>query len=115
MLNRELEEGSNNTNTTHIDVRQFTLFTCINNNYCFLKKISHFQTTAIFETLDNILSDNNHISYQILQSVGVGSEAVLYTTEAYGLYAARELKQSLSVAGRERSVHLTGENLCEKI
>ena len=64
--------------------------------------------------MDNILSDNNHISYQIMQSVGVGSEAVLYTTEAYGLYAARELKQSLSVAGREHSVHLTGENLREK-
>ena len=69
------------------------------------------QATAIFEVLDNILSESNQASFDSLQEMGeVGSQAVLNNTETFGLYAARVLDQQM---GTGQTVNITGENMSQ--
>jgi hypothetical protein len=66
--------------------------------------------TVIFEALDNILSESNQASFESLQDVGVGSEAVLMNAESFGLYAARILALDQE-SGHRQTINITGENM----
>ena len=60
----------------------------------------------MFNLLDNILTDNNRISYYSLQkSGGVGSEGVLNNVEQYALYVAQIVEQqNTSIVGKNIGV-----------
>ena len=64
------------------------------------------EATVIFEALDNILSESNQASFDSLQEVGVGSQAVLRNAESFGLFAARVLAGD----GPGQLVTLAGKN-----
>ena len=66
--------------------------------------------TVIFETIDNILSERNQASFDSLQEVGVGSQAVLMNAESFSLYAAQVLAMDESMEPGQ-VVNITGENL----
>ena len=68
------------------------------------------QATVIVETLDNILSESNQESFDSLQEVGVGSQAVLMNAEAFGLFAARVLAIDQEMESGT-SINTTGENM----
>ena len=63
----------------------------------------------IFEVLDNILSESNKASFDSLQEVGVGSQAVLMNAESFGLFAARVLSSDEDMRPGQ-VVNITGEN-----
>ena len=63
-----------------------------------------------FEVIDNVLSESNEASYNSLQEVGVGSQAVLKNTESLGLFAARVLANNEDMGPCE-VVNITGENI----
>ena len=64
----------------------------------------------IFEALDNILSESNQASFDSLQEVGVGSQAVLMNAESFGLFAARVLSSDEDMRPGQ-VVNITGENM----
>jgi hypothetical protein len=66
--------------------------------------------TVIFEALDNILSESNQASFDSLQEVGVGSQAVLMNAESFGLFAARVLATDEDMRPGQ-VVNITGENM----
>ena len=67
------------------------------------------QATAIFEVLDNMLSESNQASFNTLQEMGEeGSQVVLKNTEIFGLYTARVLDQQM---GPVQTINITGENM----
>ena len=64
----------------------------------------------IFEALDNILSESNQESFDSLQEVGVGSQAVLMNAESFGLFAARVLAMDQEMESGT-SINITGKNM----
>ena len=64
----------------------------------------------IFEALDNILSESNQESFDSLQEVGVGSQAVLMNAESFGLFAARILAMDQEMESGT-SINITGKNM----
>ena len=68
----------------------------------------------IFEALDNILSQSNQASFESLQEVGVGSQAVLMNAESFGLFAARVLATDEDMRPGQ-VVNITGENMGMKL
>ena len=70
-------------------------------------KFFNTQATVIFKALDNILSESNQASFDSLQEVGVGSQAVLMNAESFGLFAARVLSSDEDM----RPVNITGKNM----
>ena len=72
----------------------------------------HFlqDATVIIEVLDNILSESNQVSFDSLQEVGVGSQAVLMNAESFSLYAAQVLAMDEGMEPGQ-VVNITGENL----
>ena len=68
------------------------------------------EATVIFEVLDNILSESNQASFDSLQEVGVGSQAVLMNAESFSLYVAQVLAMDEGMEPGQ-VVNITGENL----
>ena len=75
-----------------------------------MKFFYNTQATVIFEALDNILSESNQASFDSLQEVGVGSQAVLMNAESFGLFAARVLSSDEDMRPGE-VINITGENI----
>ena len=75
-----------------------------------MKFFYNTQATVIFEALDNILSESNQESFDSLQEVGVGSQAVLMNAESFGLFAARVLSSDDDMRPGQ-VINITGENI----
>ena len=102
LLIQKPDEGEETTNATNVRKP------CIFDNLISKGSLIFSQSTVIFETLDNILSESNQISFSSLQEVGVGSQSVLQNTESYGLYAAKVLEQQM---GTGQTLNITGNTM----
>ena len=88
----------------------FALFTIYKRDVPLTKVLCLLKATVIFEALDNILSESNQASFDSLQEIGVGSQAVLMNAESFGLFAARVLATDEDMRPGQ-VVNITGENM----